>query len=78
MYIFIIILEKKVSITRDVGIQSSNPAYISSRSPSPARTPSIEERSTKRCEADADDSPMTTPELKSEKLVRNYFVLLFL
>ncbi|XP_016443001.1 uncharacterized protein LOC107768391 [Nicotiana tabacum] len=61
--------EKKVSITRDVGIQSSNPAYISSRSPSPARTPSIEERSTKRCEADADDSPMTTPELKSEKLV---------
>ncbi|XP_009799372.1 uncharacterized protein LOC107820732 isoform X1 [Nicotiana tabacum] len=61
--------EKKSSITRDVGIQSSSPAYMSSKSPSPARTPSIEERSTKRCVADADDSPMTTPELKSEKLV---------
>lgn len=55
----------KGSITRDVGTQSSTPGnYLSSRSPSPARTPSIEERSTKRCVAD--DSPMTTPELKSE------------
>ncbi|OIT06401.1 PREDICTED: uncharacterized protein LOC109210929 [Nicotiana attenuata] len=61
--------EKKSSITRDVGIQSSSPGYMSSKSPSPARTPSIEERSTKRCQADADDSPMTTPELKSEKVL---------
>ncbi|CAN4083225.1 unnamed protein product [Withania somnifera] len=61
-------LEKKGSITRDVGTQSSTPGnYLSSKSPSPARTPSIEERSTKRCVAD--DSPMTTPEVKSEQQV---------
>lgn len=59
---------EKGRITRDVGTQSSTPAnYLSSKSPSPARTPSIEERSTKRCVAD--DSPMTTPEVKSEQQV---------
>ncbi|MCD7462369.1 hypothetical protein HAX54_048368 [Datura stramonium] len=58
--------ETQGSITRDVGTQSSTPGnYLSSRSPSPARTPSIQERSTKRCVAD--DSPMTTPEVKSEE-----------
>ncbi|KAK4368005.1 hypothetical protein RND71_011797 [Anisodus tanguticus] len=64
--------KEKGRITRDVGTQSSTPAnYLSSKSPSPACTPSIEERSTKRCVADADDSPMstTTPELKSEEQV---------
>ncbi|XP_049357873.1 uncharacterized protein LOC125822514 [Solanum verrucosum] len=60
--------KEKVSITRDVGTQSSTPGnYLSSKSPSPARTPSIEERSTKRCVAD--DSPMTTPEIKSQEKV---------
>ncbi|XP_015064165.1 uncharacterized protein LOC107009357 [Solanum pennellii] len=60
--------KEKVSITRDVGTQSSTPVnYLSSKSPSPARTPSIEERSTKRCVAD--DSPMTTPEIKSQEKV---------
>lgn len=62
---------EKVSITRDVGTQSSTPAnYLSSKSPSPARTPSIEERATKRCVAD--DSPMTTPELKSQEKVNPF------
>ncbi|KAJ8545859.1 hypothetical protein K7X08_018442 [Anisodus acutangulus] len=60
--------KEKGSITRDVGTQSSTPAnYLSSKSPSPARTPSIEEGSTKCCVAD--DSPMTTPEVKSEEKV---------
>lgn len=51
-----------------MGTQSSTPGnYLSSKSPSPTRTPSIEERSTKRCVAD--DSPMTTPEIKSQEKV---------
>ncbi|XP_060193550.1 uncharacterized protein LOC132622886 [Lycium barbarum] len=64
--------KEKRSVTRDVGTQSSTPAnYLSSKSPSPARTPSIDDRSTKRCVADADDSPMsmTTPASKSEEQV---------
>lgn len=61
-------IPSKVSITRDVGTQSSTPGnYLSSKSPSPARTPSIQERSTKRCLAD--DSPITTPQVKSEDKV---------
>ncbi|KAM3252438.1 hypothetical protein P3L10_006508 [Capsicum annuum] len=61
-------IKEKGRITRDVGTQSSTPGnYLSSKSPSPARTPSIEERSTKRCVAD--DSPMTTPEVKSDEKV---------
>ncbi|XP_075090414.1 uncharacterized protein LOC107825040 isoform X2 [Nicotiana tabacum] len=65
------VLEKKdVSITRDMGTQSI-PAYnyVSSNSPSPVPTPSIEEMSIKQSEA-ADSSPMTTPELKSEEEVK--------
>ncbi|XP_028084755.1 uncharacterized protein LOC114285869 isoform X1 [Camellia sinensis] len=51
--------EKKVSgmgtTTRDVGTQSTPPD--SSSSPSPARTPPIEERSIKRGQAEVEDSP---------------------
>ncbi|XP_055806192.1 uncharacterized protein LOC129874844 [Solanum dulcamara] len=54
--------KKEVSITRDVGTQSIS-AYVSSNSPSPALTPSIEEMSMKLSEA-ADSSPMTTPSIK--------------
>lgn len=58
------IQEKKVgSMTRDVGTQST-PAELSScsSSPSPAPTPSIEERSIRRDKADTDDSPTTNLE----------------
>ncbi|CAN4080007.1 unnamed protein product [Withania somnifera] len=61
--------EKKVSLTRDVGTQSSTTPgnYLSSKTPSPVRTPSIEERCAKRCVAD--DSPLTTPQVKSKQQV---------
>lgn len=55
--------KKEVSITRDVGTQSIS-AYVSSNSPSPAPTPSIEERSIKLSSEAADSSPMTTPSIK--------------
>ncbi|XP_055803615.1 uncharacterized protein LOC129872721 [Solanum dulcamara] len=58
--------KEKGNITRDVETQSSTPGNVlSSKSPSPARTPSIEERSKKRCVAD--DSPIITPQVKSEE-----------
>nr|XP_009770690.1 PREDICTED: uncharacterized protein LOC104221344 isoform X1 [Nicotiana sylvestris] len=61
------VLEKKdVSITRDMGTQSiAAYNYVSSNSPSPVPTPSIEEMSIKLSEA-ADSSPMsmTTPSIK--------------
>ncbi|MCD9644927.1 hypothetical protein HAX54_033458 [Datura stramonium] len=55
--------KKDVSITRDVGTQSIS-AYVSSDSPSPAPTPSIEEMSMKLSEAADSSSPMTTPSIK--------------
>ncbi|KAK4360567.1 hypothetical protein RND71_019519 [Anisodus tanguticus] len=54
--------KKEVNNIRDVGTQSIS-AYVSSNSPSPAPTPSIEERSIKLSEG-ADSSPMTTPSIK--------------
>ncbi|XP_059281844.1 uncharacterized protein LOC132035559 [Lycium ferocissimum] len=55
--------KKDINITRDVGTQSIS-AYVSSNSPSPAPTPSIEERSIKLSSEAADSSPMTTPSIK--------------
>ncbi|KAJ8544817.1 hypothetical protein K7X08_017400 [Anisodus acutangulus] len=55
--------KKDISISRDVGTQSIS-TYVSSNSPSPAPTPSIEERCIKLSEG-ADSSPMTsTPSIK--------------
>ncbi|XP_004233503.2 uncharacterized protein [Solanum lycopersicum] len=70
--------KKEVSIRRDVGTQSIS-AYVSSNSPSPAPTPSIEEMSMKLSEAadsspsikeiSSDHSPVTSPKSKSEQEV---------
>ncbi|XP_057481360.1 uncharacterized protein LOC130768342 [Actinidia eriantha] len=56
--------EKRVaSMTRDVGTQSTPPELSSgSTSPSPAPTPSIEERSIKQDEAEIEDSSSTNLE----------------
>lgn len=63
-----------------MGTQSIS-AYVSSNSPSPAPTPSIEEMSMKLSEAadsspsikeiSSDHSPVTSPKSKSEQEVRN-------
>ncbi|XP_010263001.1 PREDICTED: uncharacterized protein LOC104601394 [Nelumbo nucifera] len=51
------IQEKKVQYsTRDVGTQST-PPDLSSSSPSPTSTPSIKERSLRRCEVESGESP---------------------
>ncbi|XP_057491434.1 uncharacterized protein LOC130777181 [Actinidia eriantha] len=51
------------SMTRDVGTQSTPPELSSGRtSPSPAPTPSIEERPIKQDEAEMEDSPTTNLE----------------
>lgn len=74
-----------------MGTQSIS-GYVSSNSPSPAPTPSIEEMSMKLSEAadsssmttpsikeiSSDQSPMTSPKLKSEQEVRNYLLLCFI
>ncbi|KAF8023721.1 hypothetical protein BT93_F1033 [Corymbia citriodora subsp. variegata] len=61
------IQEKKVvGATRDVGVQST-PADLKSSSPSPASTPSIGERMTKRCGEESGESPHSNPKMKSEE-----------
>ncbi|CAA3022300.1 Hypothetical predicted protein [Olea europaea subsp. europaea] len=60
--------DNKINTTRDKGTQST-PADLSSGSPSPARTPSIEERSIKRSEAEGEDSSISSEKLKPEKEV---------
>ncbi|KAL3637818.1 hypothetical protein CASFOL_018266 [Castilleja foliolosa] len=55
--------EKKTNTTRDVGTQST-PVDLSSSSPSPAQTPSIEERSIKNISEP--DSSISSENLKSE------------
>lgn len=54
--------------TRDVGTQST-PPDLSSASPSPASTPSINERSLKCSEAEAGDSPNSYAKMKHDKEV---------
>lgn len=63
------IQEKKVvGATRDVGVQSTL-ADLKSGSPSPASTPSIGERMTKRCSAENSESPHSNSKTKSEEEV---------
>ncbi|KAJ4850076.1 hypothetical protein Tsubulata_019370 [Turnera subulata] len=57
--------DKMEGMTRDVGTQST-PHDLSSSSPSPTSTPSIIERSLKRCEAEAEDSPNCNQNSKTE------------
>ena len=59
-----------MAATRDVGTQST-PHELSSSSLSPASTPSIIERSLKRCEVEAGDSPSSNAKVKSQEQVRN-------
>jgi hypothetical protein len=54
--------------TRDVGTQST-PPDLSSSSPSPASTPSIVERSIKRFEIEAGDSPNSNAKIKTKEEV---------
>ncbi|XP_062150548.1 uncharacterized protein LOC133859230 isoform X2 [Alnus glutinosa] len=54
--------------TRDVGTQST-PPDLSSSSPSPASTPSIIERSIKRFEIEAGDSPNSNAKIKTKEEV---------
>ncbi|XP_021887977.1 uncharacterized protein LOC110807224 isoform X3 [Carica papaya] len=62
------VTEKKMEgTTRDVGTQST-PPEISSGSPSPASTPPIIERSPKRSEEEASDSPNYNAKLTAEEL----------
>ncbi|KAL6961039.1 hypothetical protein U1Q18_038802 [Sarracenia purpurea var. burkii] len=62
--------EKNVSsTTRDVGTQST-PPELSSSSPSPAPTPSIEERSIKRSEAEEADEAEDSASSNLEKLMK--------
>ncbi|KAK4426698.1 hypothetical protein Salat_1438500 [Sesamum alatum] len=59
-------LWEETGTMRDVGTQST-PGLVSSSSPSPADTPSIEERSIKVSEAEGgDSSPLSSGKLKSE------------
>ncbi|KAK6152893.1 hypothetical protein DH2020_012532 [Rehmannia glutinosa] len=57
--------EKKIRSTRDIGTQST-PIDLSSSSPSPTHTPSIEERSIKISEAEYGDSSISSGKFKSE------------
>ncbi|XP_030461122.1 uncharacterized protein LOC115681343 [Syzygium oleosum] len=61
------IQEKKVARpTRDVGVQST-PADLKSSSPTPASTPSIGERMTKRCSEESGESSHSNSKMKSEE-----------
>lgn len=55
-------------MTRDVGTQST-PPDLSSSSPSPTSTPSIIERSIKRCGQEAGDSPISNAKIITEEPV---------
>ncbi|KAL0015270.1 hypothetical protein SO802_002339 [Lithocarpus litseifolius] len=56
-------------MTRDVGTQST-PPDLSSSSPSPTSTPSIIERSIKRCGLEAGDSPISNAKIITEEPVK--------
>ncbi|GKV16834.1 hypothetical protein SLEP1_g27411 [Rubroshorea leprosula] len=60
--------KKVVGMTRDVGTQST-PPDLSSSSPSPTSTPSIPERSLKRCGTENGDSPNSNAKSKAEDQV---------
>lgn len=57
--------KKKISMTRDIGTQSTPPHELSSGSPSPAPTPSIQESPRKH------NSPLSTEKFNSETVVAN-------
>ncbi|XP_051127277.1 uncharacterized protein LOC127248793 [Andrographis paniculata] len=60
------IQEKRKSSTRDVGTQSTPADLSSGSSPSPAQTPSIEERSIKHTKAEGGDSSASSGKFRSE------------